>query len=61
MSQIAAKKGNFSKAHVKAFRDDFEKFKEFFDPRFKGISALDVWKSIGGTMPKTSKKVVNNK
>jgi hypothetical protein len=56
MGQLAAKKENFSKAHVVAFRDKFEDFKAFFDPRFKGLSAIDVWKYIGGTVPKKEAK-----
>lgn len=54
--QFAAKKENFSKAHVDAFKDKFEDFKEYFDPRFKGISAIEVWKYIGGTVPRKEDK-----
>ena len=56
MAQLACKKENFSKAHVKAFKDKFEDFKKWYDPLFKGISAEDVWKYIGGTIPKKEAK-----
>lgn len=52
MAQIEPKKGNFSKAHVIAFKDDYEAFKKWYDPRFKTLSAKEVWKHIGGTEPK---------
>lgn len=62
MAQIKADKRNFTKAHVKAFKNDFEQFKKFYDPRFKGLSASDVWKHIGGDPQKKEvKKNVDNK
>ena len=59
MSQLSPNKGNFTKAHRVAFKDDYEAFKKFFDPRFKvegEISAAEVWKHIGGTVPKKEAK-----
>ena len=56
MSQLAPNKGNFTKAHRVAFKDNYEAFKKYFDPRFKGISAEEVWKHIGGTVPKKEAK-----
>ena len=55
MGQISAKKAGFSKAHVDAFKT-LEAFKAWYDPIFKDVSAVDIWKSIGGTVPKKEAK-----
>lgn len=50
--ELDAKKTGFSPVIVKAFKGDFVKFKAWFDPKYKNLTAEDVWKSIGGDIKK---------
>lgn len=50
--QHDAKLTGFSKGLLVSFKGDYEAFKKWYDPKYKNKSAADVWKSIGGTVPK---------
>lgn len=54
MSQLEAKNTGFTKDLLRVFKD-FEAFKEWYDPKYKGMKAEDVWKNIGGKKPVTKK------
>jgi hypothetical protein len=55
MAQLEAKNTGWSKDLLRIF-DNFESFKTWYDPIYKGMKAEDVWREIGGKLPKKEKK-----
>jgi hypothetical protein len=49
--ELDATKTGFSPDLVASFKGDYKAFKEWYDPKYRGVTAEKVWKSIGGKMP----------
>lgn len=55
MAQLDAKKTAWNPLLRRNFKS-FEEFKKYYDPMYKNMKAEDVWKKIGGEIPKKKKK-----
>lgn len=53
--QLDAKLTGFSSGLLVSFKNNYEDFKKWYDPKYKNESAANIWKSIGGTLPKKDK------
>ena len=52
MPQLDAKQTGFTPELVQVFKGNYEAFRIWYDPLYKGVSAETIWKSIGGKLPK---------
>jgi len=51
-----AKKTGFSKDLLKTCKGDFKTFEAWFNEKYEGLKAADVWKQLGGQVPKKEAK-----